>query len=148
MLPDKVEFLAGGMATDDRGSVKFINDFGLGDFVRFYVVTNHKQGFVRAWHGHKHEAKAVVVLQGAAVVAAVKIDDWENPSPDLKVERTILSANKPGALFIPAGYANGFMNLTEDAILVFFSTSTVEQSMGDDIRFDARYWNAWEVEER
>jgi hypothetical protein len=40
------------------------------------------------------------------------------------------------------------MNLTEDAILVFFSTSTVEQSIGDDIRFDARYWNAWEVEER
>jgi len=148
MLPEKVEFLAGGLATDDRGSVKFINDFGLGDFVRFYVVTNHKLGFVRAWHGHKHEAKAVVVLQGSAVVAAVKIDDWDNPSPDLKVERTVLSANKPGALYIPAGYANGFMNLTEDAILVFFSTSTVEQSVGDDIRFDARFWNAWEVEER
>lgn len=148
MLPEKVEFIAGGLAVDDRGTVSFINGFGLGDFVRFYVVKNHKQGFIRAWHGHRQEAKAVVVLQGSAVVAAVEVDDWDSPSKDLNIERFVLSASKPGALFIPAGYANGFMNLSDDAILMFFSSSTVEQSMNDDIRFEARYWNAWEVEER
>lgn len=144
----KTEFQAGGLATDDRGSLKFINDFELAEFKRFYVVENHSKGFVRAWHGHKFEAKAVVCLQGAAVVAGVKIDNWINPSEDLPVERMILSAAKPGALHIPAGYANGFMTLTDDAMLMFFSSSTLAESAEDDIRFDARKWNPWSVEER
>jgi len=31
---------------------------------------------------------------------------------------------------------------------MFFSTSTIDESRGDDIRYDARYWNPWEVVER
>jgi dTDP-4-dehydrorhamnose 3,5-epimerase len=138
----------GGKAFDDRGSLSFINDLDLTQFKRFYVVENHARGFVRAWHGHKHEAKAVVVISGAALVAAVKIDDWNSPSKNLKVERIVLSAEKPGALLIPAGYANGFMTLTESAKVMFFSTSSLEESAGDDFRFDARLWNPWTIEER
>ena len=147
-MREKIEFQAGGLATDDRGSLKFINDFDLAEFKRFYVVENHARGFVRAWHGHKFEAKAVVCLQGAAVVAGVKIDNWNTPSDGLPVERMVLSATKPGALHIPAGYANGFMTLTDDAMLMFFSSSTLAESAEDDIRFDARKWNPWSVEER
>jgi dTDP-4-dehydrorhamnose 3,5-epimerase len=50
--------------------------------------------------------------------------------------------------YIPAGYANGFMPLTEDALLVLFSTATLEESRGDDVRYDSRYWDIWEVIER
>jgi dTDP-4-dehydrorhamnose 3,5-epimerase len=60
----------------------------------------------------------------------------------------VLAAKKPSVLFIPAGYANGFMSLTADAQLMFFSTSTLEESKGDDIRYDARHWDIWKVEER
>jgi dTDP-4-dehydrorhamnose 3,5-epimerase len=90
----------------------------------------------------------VTVLEGAALIGAVQIDDWENPSKELPIAKYILSEKKPKVLFIPAGYANGFMSLTQNARLVFFSTSTVAESMGDDIRFHARYWDIWEVEER
>lgn len=140
--------LQGGIAFDDRGSLQFLNDFPLQDFKRFYVVSNFKQGFVRAWHGHKLEGKAAVVIRGAALVAAVKIDDWETPSRDLEVEKFTLSASKPAALFIPPGYANGFMNLTEDTQIMFFSTTTLEESTGDDYRFNARHWDPWTVIER
>ncbi len=80
--------------------------------------------------------------------AAVKIDDWENPSPAARVHRFVLSAQKPSVLYVPAGYANGFMSLTADALLVFFSTATVEESRGDDVRYDARLWDIWKVVER
>ena len=60
----------------------------------------------------------------------------------------MLSAHKPSVLYIPAGYANGFMSLTSDLKLMFFSTSTLEQSQGDDFRYDARYWDIWQVVER
>jgi dTDP-4-dehydrorhamnose 3,5-epimerase-like enzyme len=147
-MSEKLEFLDGGLAVDDRGSLKFINEFSLANYKRFYVVENHRQGFIRAWHGHKHEAKAVVCLQGSALVAGVRIDSWTKPSPDLPVERYVLSAAKPGALLIPAGYANGFMSLTADTILLFFSTSTLAESASDDIRFESRTWDPWHIEER
>lgn len=142
------QHIAGGKAFDDRGSLTFINDLDLSQFKRFYVVENHSKGFVRAWHGHKKEAKAVVVLHGSALVAAVKIDNWDSPSKDLKVDRTVLSAEKPVALLIPAGYANGFMTLSDGAKVVFFSTSTLEQAASDDYRFSSRLWDPWNIEER
>jgi dTDP-4-dehydrorhamnose 3,5-epimerase len=138
----------GQIRVDDRGSVSFINDFDFQGVKRSYLVSNHRAGFVRAWHAHRKEAKYVTVVQGAAVVAAVKIDNWETPSITSKVHRYVLSSANPSVLFIPAWYANGFMSLTEEAKLMFFSTSTLEESRGDDIRYDARYWNPWDVVER
>ena len=144
----KPELLRGGLATDDRGEVGFVNDFGFADVKRFYTVSNHKAGFVRAWHGHRHEAKYVMAITGSALVCCVEVDDWDSPSPDLQAQRFVLSERSPAVLRVPAGYVNGFMTLTEDAKLIFFSTSTLDESIGDDIRFPARYWDPWSVEER
>jgi len=138
----------GGLGVDDRGQVAFVNGFDFDGVKRFYVVSNHSQGFIRAWHGHRHEAKYVTVVDGSALVCAVKVDDWERPDTGASVHRHVLSASKPSVLFIPAGYANGFMSLTQGAKLVFFSTSTVEESRSDDIRFDSRTWDPWTIVER
>ena len=140
--------IEGGSIIDDRGSICFVNDFSFEAIKRFYAVGNHKAGFVRAWHAHKREAKYVMALAGAAIVAAVRIDDWNSPSKDLPVHRFVLSAEKPAILYIPAGFANGFMNLTENTKLIFFSTSNLNESQQDDIRYDAYYWDAWRVVER
>lgn len=138
----------GGLSVDDRGDVAFVNDFGFERVKRFYMVSNHRSGFVRAWHAHRREAKYVMLVQGAAIIAAVLIDDWDRPSKEAPVHRYVLSSDKPAVLYIPAGYANGFMSLTADAKLMFFSTSSIEESHGDDVRYDAYYWNPWQVVER
>ena len=140
--------IRGALAADDRGEVAFVNDFDFAGVKRFYLVSNHAAGFVRAWHGHRREAKYVTVVQGTMLIACVLIDNWEKPSPDLPVQRFVLSARTPAVLFIPAGYANGNMSLTADAKAMFFSTSSLDESKGDDIRFDARLWDPWQVEER
>ncbi len=140
--------LNGGIAVDDRGSVSFVNEFDFAGVKRFYIVDNHRQGFIRAWHAHRHEAKYVVVVKGTALVAAVEIDDWDNPSKEQKIHRYVLSERAPRVLAIPAGYANGFMSLTNDARLMFLSTSTLEDSLNDDVRWESRYWDPWTVEER
>jgi dTDP-4-dehydrorhamnose 3,5-epimerase-like enzyme len=145
---DKTVMMSGTLAVDDRGEVGFVNDFHFHGIKRFYTVSNHRAGFIRAWHGHRNEGKYVTAVLGSAVVAAVRIDDWENPSPKLSVDRFVLSAKRPSVLFIPAGYANGFMSLTDDLKLMFFSTSNLEESAGDDIRFDSRLWDPWQVVER
>jgi dTDP-4-dehydrorhamnose 3,5-epimerase-like enzyme len=142
------QLIEGGLAVDDRGELRFVNAFDFAGVKRFYSVSNHRQGFVRAWHAHKKEAKYALCLQGAVVVGTVPIDNWEHPDPLLQPRRFVLSAHKPAVLFIPAGYANGFMSLTADAALLFFSTSTLEESKGDDFRYDAHYWDIWHIEER
>jgi len=148
MIPTELKLFSGGLSVDDRGQVGFVNDFDFAGVKRFYTVSNHRQNFVRAWHAHRKEAKYVTVVQGAALIGAVAVDDWERPSKRSEVSRHVLSASKPAVLFIPAGFANGFMSLTEDAVVVFFSTSTLNESLGDDFRYEARYWDIWHVEER
>jgi dTDP-4-dehydrorhamnose 3,5-epimerase len=138
----------GDLAVDDRGEVSFVNDFNFAGVKRFYAVRNHRQGFIRAWHAHRREAKYVTVVAGAALVGVVEIDDWDRPSPQLPVKRFVLSARKPRVLYIPPGCANGFMSLTSDAHVMFFSTSSLEESLGDDVRYNARHWDIWTVEER
>ena len=134
--------IEGNIAFDDRGSVKFVNSFDPGWFKRFYIVENHRQGFIRAWHGHKIETKGVLVLKGAALVGAVPIDI--NATPKVFT----LSASKPCVLIIPSGYCNGFKSLTEDCQIMFFSTTTIEEAKGDDYRFPYDQWNCWEEDYR
>ena len=134
MNDTEVKYFTGGLAVDDRGSVSFVNDFNFNNVKRFYTVENHKRDFTRAWHAHKKEAKYVMVIKGSAIVGAVKIDDWDNPSKTTEVNRFILSEKNPSILYIPNGFANGFKSLTDDTKIVFFSTSTLEDSLGDDIR--------------
>jgi dTDP-4-dehydrorhamnose 3,5-epimerase len=140
--------IEGELRVDDRGDVAFINGFRFEGVKRFYLVSNHMVGFVRAWHAHRREMKYVTVVQGAAVVAAVAIDNWERPSKNAKLHRYVLTSQKPAVVCIPPGHANGFMSLTPDAKLMFFSTSTLEESQADDVRYEAHYWDAWTVPER
>jgi len=67
----------GGLAVDDRGCIRFINDFHFTNIKRFYQIRNHRAGFVRAWHGHCNEVKYVYVPKGAAVVKAVSFAEVE-----------------------------------------------------------------------
>ncbi|MBF0353730.1 MAG: dTDP-4-dehydrorhamnose 3,5-epimerase family protein [Alphaproteobacteria bacterium] len=146
----ELTFLPGGVAVDDRGSLQFVNDFDMADcgIRRFYAVTNHETLFIRAWHGHQNETKYLFVASGAVLLAAVKIDDWKNPSPSLPVARHVLSYEKPGLMKIPGGFAHGTMTLRPNTRLFFFSTSSLKESAGDDFRFEAFFWNPWKIEPR
>jgi len=143
--------IAGDVFVDDRGSVRFVNGFDFKAVKRFYQVENHELGFVRAWHGHLKEAKYIYVARGAALIGAVKLlyeaqtQSYREAEPP---QKWVISDTKPAVLYIPEGYANGFMNLTADTIIQFFSTASLEDSRGDDIRFPYNQWDIWQIEKR
>ena len=137
----KINKIQGGLFADDRGHLRFVNDFDFKDVKRFYQVENHAKNFIRAWHGHNKEGKYVYVPKGSALVGAVNMKTDE-------IFKTTLSSQSPAVLFVPPGYANGFKTLEEGTIVMFFSTSTLEESKGDDIRFDYNKWNIWEDNHR
>ena len=144
-LKSELNFIVGGAAVDDRGKLQFCNDFDMASVRRFYVVSNHEPRFVRAWHAHKQEAKFVYVASGAALLAAVKVDDWAAPDPALEINKFVLAEDKPGVLYVPGGYAHGFMTLQPDTRLFFFSTAALGESLDDDVRYPFDYWNPWTV---
>ena len=149
MKDDEVRLITGDLVVDDRGSVRFVNEFDFAGVKRFYIVENHQAGFVRAWHAHRREGKYVMAVQGVAIVAAVRIEDWENPPKDSPVKRFVLSAQKPSVLYIPAGYANGFKSLAAETKVMFFSTATLEESRRDDVRWSPDYFgDVWTIIER
>ena len=145
---NKPFIINGDLSVDDRGELMFVNQFNMELVKRFYVVSNHKQGFIRAWHAHKFESKYVFVVDGTALISTVQIDNWNNPSSNLAIDKFVLTAKKPSILYIPNGYANGFKTLSTDTKIIFFSTSTLKDSIDDDYRFDAYKWNPWEIVER
>jgi len=142
--------IKGARFVDDRGSLNFCNEWSplTAGVKRFYQVQNHRSDFIRAWHGHQKEAKFVYVAQGAALICATPL--FKNPveggSPQYPVPidpvmyKFVMAEDTPAILFIPAGFYNGFKTLIADTILLFFSTSTLEESKGDDIRL---HWNVF-----
>ena len=133
---------------DDRGVLTYFNGIDLSIWKRFYLVKNHRQGYVRAWHGHQKEAKLIIPIAGSSLIGTVQITDWEKPSRDSKVITFVASADQPNPIFIPEGYANGFKTLTDDGTLLILSSSTLAQSAKDDFRYPWDYWNCWEEDFR
>jgi len=157
--------IAGNQFVDDRGSVSFINDFDpLAQGVRrLYTAENVKPDYIRAWHGHKKEGKFVLVTSGMAMIQVVSVSDadewvkddaWRNDkageSPNIPISRFVLCGWQPKVLWIPPGFYNGFKTLKENTNVIFFSTSTLEKSKGDDYRLDWDVFGAqiWEEKYR
>ncbi len=143
-------FIQGGLSVDDRGVVSFCNDFTFEGVKRWYVLSNHQVGYVRAWHGHKTEVKYVTVTRGAALVCCTPLDSFTKKEGEkVHVYRFVLSDRQPGVLYIPAGYANGHMALTVPCDVVHFSTFGLDETKGDDLRFSAQtIQGAWDIRER
>ncbi|MBI2482146.1 MAG: dTDP-4-dehydrorhamnose 3,5-epimerase family protein [Candidatus Vogelbacteria bacterium] len=148
-MDNKIEprLIDGGIAIDDRGTLIFNNSFNFKGIKRFYMVENFSTDTIRAFHGHLKEEKYALVISGSAIIATVEMDDPVKPNKDNTVHRFILSDKKPALLHIPAGFANGFRFLTPQGKILFFSTTTTEESKNDDYRFPADYWGMkiWQV---
>src|SRR5690606_20304937 len=96
--------IPGGIAEDHRGSIRFVNGFDMAAVKRFYMIENADTEVIRGWRAHRIEQRWFYVLDGAFSLKTVKIDNWENASPDLPVEETILRSEDQRVIHVPAGY--------------------------------------------
>tara|TARA_B100000989_G_scaffold125526_1_gene93056 strand:- start:15377 stop:15799 length:423 start_codon:yes stop_codon:yes gene_type:complete len=130
----------GGVSFDQRGSVSYNNKLLLNKVKRFYVVQNKKNNFVRAWHGHKNEAKYIMCIKGRLKVSAVKIKNFKKPNKKSKVYSWIINEKKPSVVYIPPGHANGTKSLLKGTKIFVLSTLSLEKSLKDDFRFVKNFW--------
>lgn len=134
---------------DDRGAfAPFIN--GLEEIApksivikRLYYVCNDSKGVVRGFHYHKKEWKFFVIVSGSAKFVAL------NPDKPEEKFQFISSVRKNNLIIIPPFYANGWVSLSDNTILVCASSATTQESLKDDKRFDPYNWgDVWTVKAR
>jgi len=141
---ERPTIIEGGIFSDERGSMRFVNDFRFEDVKRFYFIKHPDSSVVRAWQGHQFEKKYFYPIAGSFVVAWVKIDDFENPSEDLIPEYHILSAENSEIISVPKGYANGLKALKPNSEIMIFSDLSLEESVKENIRYPSDWWLDWD----
>jgi len=137
------QIISGGIHTDERGSISFVNGFDFSMIKRFYNISHPSTEIIRAWQGHKVEKKWFYVCSGSFKIITVKIADWDQATPADSPLEFHLHVSDPKILFIPGGYVNGFQATVSDSKLMVFSDVTMEESINDDFRFDKNLWYNW-----
>lgn len=139
------KLINGSRVYDNRGSLRFSNELQFKGIKRFYIVHNYNKNFIRAWHGHLKEEKFIGCIKGTFQISAVKINNVKRPNKKNKIFNFFLNQSNNNFVHIPNGYANGSMSLEENSELLIFSTSSLKDSLKDDFRYKADYWNPWKI---
>ena len=133
------KIINGGSHSDTRGTVRFNNSFDATAIKRIYLIENNETTFVRGWQGHRIEQRWFSVLQGSFRIELIAIDNWENPSKELKLLSFIINAETLDVLHVPAGYVSSIQSLEEGAKLLVMADYLLGE-VQDEYRFDIDYF--------
>jgi len=122
-----MRIIEGSSFQDNRGIIRFINDFDLEKVRRMYLI-KPELNVIRAWQGHKKESKWFYVLSGSFQVQSINMLDLNQR------QNIILRSNENKVLNIKPGNYNGFLALEDSSQLIVFSDQTLEESKEDDFR--------------
>lgn len=135
-----IKIIVGGSAQDHRGGIRFVNNFDMTEVKRFYIIKNNGTELVRGWRAHRIEQRWFYVLTGAFSIDLVKIDNWDNASPNLMVEKRLLKMNEQQVLHVPAGYGTAFQALENDSELLVFADHEIEHAVNDDYTWPMNFF--------
>lgn len=138
-----IRIVQGEIFNDYRGQISSLNEFHFEGVRRCYIIHHPDESVVRGWHAHQFERKWFYCIKGSFTLALVKIDNWENPSPDLKADIYELGEDDSRLICVPAGYANCLKAHTSGSILQVFSDKTIEEAANDSWRYDKDMWVDW-----
>ncbi len=108
-----------------------------GEFLQTNLSHNRLAGTFRGLHYQlppSHEGKLVRCIQGA--VADVIVDLRPDSPSWLRHEWFDLDADNLNALFVPAGFAHGFLTRQDDAIVLYEMTDYYAPELGRGLRWD------------
>ena len=132
--------IKGGIAEDQRGQIRFVNDFDMSLVKRFYIIKNSDTDLIRGWRAHRIEQRWFYVVSGAFSVNLVKIDDWSIPDRHLPIVKQIFNASDMQLLHVPPGYGTAFRALEPGSELLVFADHCLEHCSSDDYTWSMEYF--------
>ncbi|MCH5247555.1 MAG: WxcM-like domain-containing protein [Muribaculaceae bacterium] len=140
---EKIHIIKGEIFEDFRGRINSINNFHFEGIKRCYLIHHPDSSIIRGWHGHQNERKWFYCVKGDFKIALVKIDDWNNPSNELKPHIYDINDKDSQLICVPSGYANCIKTNTDGSILLVLSDKTLEEAVEDSWRYDKSMWVDW-----
>lgn len=132
MLPN---IITGNCHEDKRGKLKYNNNYDLANIKRMYLIENTDIQLKRGWQGHKIEQRWFSVMTGEFEIKLLKVDDWKNPSENLKPICFELNSENLDILHVPSGYISCIQAKSEDAKLLVMSDYNLGE-IQDEFKFD------------
>lgn len=114
----KPSLIQGNCHQDERGSLKYNNDFNALEIKRIYTIENVDIQIKRGWQGHKVEQRWFSVVSGKFSIQLIKVDNWENPDSKLKPFIFELTSDTFDVLHVPSGYISCIQSEEENAKLL------------------------------
>tara|TARA_R110002020_G_scaffold91560_2_gene222289 strand:+ start:22366 stop:22797 length:432 start_codon:yes stop_codon:yes gene_type:complete len=137
------KLLKGGIFSDHRGQLTFMNEFDAAPVKRFYLINHPDKKVVRAWHAHKVESRWFYCTKGRFDFRTLPLSAVENTDTADHVETFVLDAQEPQLLEIPPGHAHGFRALEENSELLVFADFLLGENPDDHYRFESKNWTDW-----
>lgn len=138
---------------DERG--KFVKPFHKNDFEKNDIFFEMKECFystskknvIRGMHFHNppyQHAKIVFCTQGEILDVALDLRKSEGTYG--KFVEVSLSAEKHNALYIPEGFAHGFISLSEESTVVYFVNGMYDAKSDAGIHYNS-FGKIWESDQ-
>lgn len=137
MLPSIIK---GNNHEDNRGKLKYNNNFNLSGIKRMYAIENANINVKRGWQGHKIEQRWFTVISGKFEIMLLKIDHWECPTVHLQPTIFELNTENLDVLHVPAGYITCIQAKNENSKLVIMSDFILGE-IKDEYKFDLNYFD-------
>ncbi len=137
---EELNFIQGGIARDERGDIRFVNEFDMSVVKRFYIIRNADITSIRGWRAHRIEQRWFYVLSGSFHLDLVKIDDWQKPNPFLSIQSIVLNAYDMKLLHVPAGYGTAFRALVPNSELLVYANYPLTHAPMDDYSWNQDYF--------
>lgn len=135
----KPKLIKGGKHSDNRGRIRFNNDFDGSEIKRIYTIENESTNFIRAWQGHAIERRWFSAIQGSFKIQLIQINHWENPNKNAEVFSYILKEENLDILCVPKGYVNSIQALEEKSKLLAMGDYLLGE-VKDEYRYPVDYF--------
>lgn len=129
----------GNCHSDNRGFLFYNNDFDASSIKRIYIIENKTTDLVRGWQGHQIEQRWYSCISGEIKIELIQIDNWENPSRDLKINSFVIDSEKLDVLHVPNGYISSIQSLEPNSKLLIMADYLLGE-LTDEFRFDINYF--------
>lgn len=135
----KPSLIKGNCYNDERGNLRFNNDFDSTMIKRIYFIENANINFERAWQGHKIEQRWFSAIQGKFLIKLIEIDNWDTPNNDLQSIDYELNSECLDILHIPAGFITYIKAIEENSKLMVLA-DYIFGEVNDEYRFPLDYF--------
>ena len=132
--------ITGSRHQDERGIITYNNDFDASQIKRIYTIEKTSTEFIRGWQGHKVEQRWFASMKGSFEISVIKVDDFENPSKDLTIQKYILNEEVLTYLHVPSGYITAIQSKEKGSKLLVLADYGLGE-ISDEYRYSLDYFN-------